>query len=207
MVFGSDQLQERQQTHTTSNMAFIDVIQHEQAEGQLKEIYDHLVETRGKLAEVHKIQSLNPQSIVHHMELYLHIMFGQSPLKRVRREMIAVVVSRGNNCAYCQIHHAEAVNHYWKDEARTEELRKDYKNVGLDGADLALCDLAWRLTRDPGAQADPDHLKPLREAGLSDREILDATLVIAYFNFVNRLVLGLGVQVEEGDGAGGYNYD
>jgi hypothetical protein len=50
-------------------MAFIEVIEHEQAEGKLKEVYDDLLSSRGKLAEVHKIQSLNPQSIIDHMNL------------------------------------------------------------------------------------------------------------------------------------------
>ena len=63
-------------------MAYINVIEHEQAEGELKGIYDNLVKTRGKLAEVHKIQSLNLESIVNHMDLYMTIMFGKSPLKR-----------------------------------------------------------------------------------------------------------------------------
>ena len=43
-------------------------------------------------------------------------------------------------------------------------------------------------------------------AGLVERAILDAALVIAYFNFVNRLVLGLGVQLEQDKGEG-YKYD
>ena len=188
-------------------MAFIDVIQHDAAEGELKEIYDNLVKSRGKLAEVHKIQSLNPKSIMLHMELYLHIMFGKSPIKRVHREMMAVVVSRANNCDYCQVHHAEAVNHYWKDDERTEQLKKDYQQASLTEMELKLCDLASELTKDPGGHSDEKHLKPLRDLGVSDRGILDATLVIAYFNFVNRLVLGLGVQLEAGEGSGGYNYD
>jgi alkylhydroperoxidase family enzyme len=32
---------------------------------------------------------------------------------------------------------------------------------------------------------------------LSDSAILDATLVVAYFNFVNRIVLALGVESSE----------
>ena len=59
-------------------MPYINVIEHSQAEGQLKSIYDDLVEKRGKLAEVHKIQSLNPPTIVAHMDLYMSIMFGKS---------------------------------------------------------------------------------------------------------------------------------
>ncbi len=36
----------------------------------------------------------------------------------------------------------------------------------------------------------------LRRAGLADSDVLDGTFVAAYFNFVNRLVLGLGVELE-----------
>ncbi|MEL6864685.1 MAG: hypothetical protein AAFP19_09705, partial [Bacteroidota bacterium] len=74
-------------------MPHIQVIQHEEAEGRLKEIYDELVQSRGKLAEVHKTQSLNPETIVAHMDLYMKIMYNKSPLRRYQREMMAVVVS------------------------------------------------------------------------------------------------------------------
>lgn len=36
----------------------------------------------------------------------------------------------------------------------------------------------------------------LRSAGLSDAEILDVCQVAAYYNFVNRLADGLGVELE-----------
>lgn len=55
-------------------MARIKVIQEDEATGELKEIYDQLVQSRSKLAEVHMIQSLNPKIIMSHMELYLNIM-------------------------------------------------------------------------------------------------------------------------------------
>lgn len=102
-------------------MAYIDVVGYDEAEGKLREIYDDLIETRGKLANVHMIQSLNPESIVNHMDLYMTIMFGKSPLRRVQREMIAVVVSKNNDCDYCQLHHAAAVKHYWKDDVKIEQ--------------------------------------------------------------------------------------
>jgi len=41
-------------------------------------------------------------------------------------------------------------------------------------------------------------LAPLREAGLTDREILDLALIVGYFAFVNRLADGLGVELEPG---------
>ncbi|MCP5046334.1 MAG: peroxidase-related enzyme [bacterium] len=185
-------------------MPHIKVIQPEEATGELKDIYRHLEESRGKIAEVHKIQGLNPESIVKHMELYMTVMFGRSPLKREQREMIAVVVSKANGCMYCRIHHSEAVENYWKDPGKTAQLRDDYTKLELSETDRALCDYAWRLTREPGTAEKEDHTAPLKAVGLSDRSILDATLVIGYFNFVNRIVLGLGVQLEEKPG--GYKY-
>ena len=48
-------------------------------------------------------------------------------------------------------------------------------------------------------------LGELRAVGLSDRDILDLTLTAAYFNFVNRLVLGLGVQFTDEEATGYLN--
>lgn len=186
-------------------MPFIEVIQPEDAEGELKEIYEDLVEKRGKLAEVHKIQSLNPESITHHMDLYMTLLFGKSPLKRYRREMMAVVVSAANNCKYCRLHHGEALNHYWKDEEKVQQLGKDYQELDLSAEDRLLCDLARDLTEKP-AGISSQRIEELKEQGFGDRAILDATLIISYFNFVNRVVMGLGVEagVEEIEG---YKYD
>jgi uncharacterized peroxidase-related enzyme len=99
-------------------MAYIKTIEPENAKGELKTIYDNLIKTRGKIAEVHKIQSLNPEALVAHMDLYMTIMFGKSPLKRYQREMLGVVVSASNRCAYCINHHEQALLAYWKDEAK-----------------------------------------------------------------------------------------
>lgn len=186
-------------------MAYIDVISYEDSEGELRTIYDDLIKSRRKLADVHMIQSLNPQSIVNHMDLYMTIMFKKSPLKRVQREMIAVVVSKANDCAYCQIHHAEAVNHYWKDDEKIAQLKSDYTQLDLSEVDQALCEYAKALTVTPNHDNEAT-ITRLKEVGLEDRAILDASLVISYFNFVNRIVLGLGLAVDENE-LSGYNYE
>jgi len=187
-------------------MPYIEVIEPEQAQGQLKEIYDGLINSRGKIAEVHKIQSLNPESIIKHMELYMTVMFGKSPLKRYQREMVAVVVSVNNQCPYCITHHAEALNHFWKDEEKLEKLKADYNTAGLSDVDVALCAYAEQLTTAPHTFDKAYYQQKMTSLGITDRQILDAALVIAYFNFVNRLVLGLGVNLEADQGTG-YKYD
>ena len=59
-------------------------------------------------------------------------------------------------------------------------------------ADVFVVRHAEKLTTAPGAMTESD-LGELRAVGLSDKDILDLTLVTSYFNFVNRIALGLGV--------------
>lgn len=140
-----------------------------------------------------------------HMDLYMEIMFSKSPLSRAEREMIAVVVSAANGCEYCQEHHGQALLHYWKDEQKVMQLRMDYRKLNLSEREESLCTYAVDLTEEPDRFEENDGTSVLRNSGLDDRAILDATLVVSYFNFVNRIVLSLGVPLEEDKGAG-YKY-
>ena len=82
-------------------MPYIDVIGGDDATGELAEVYAEITEKRGRLSQVLMIQSLNPQSIRDHLNLYMTVMFSRSPLKRAQRELIAVIVSLANDCPYC----------------------------------------------------------------------------------------------------------
>ena len=139
------------------DMAFIDIVDYEHATGELRKIYDELIASRGKLADVHMIQSLNPPTIISHMNLYKDIMFGQSPLKRYQREMIGVVVSVANECNYCTLHHREALLHFWKDENRADALISAPEAANLTDNDLALCTFARTLTLHPGWAPSSSH--------------------------------------------------
>ncbi len=60
-----------------------------------------------------------------------------------------------------------------------------------------MVDYALKLTRAPWEMREDD-LKPLRDAGLTDREILDLAMIVGYYAYVNRLADGLGVELEPG---------
>ena len=173
-------------------MAWIEEIDIDEADGKLAAIYAELIEKRGKISNILKVHSLNPDALGSHLELYMTIMFGRSGLSRAEREAIAVVVSANNDCAYCVNHHAEALRHYIKDE---EILSMLMTADGLETLEPRLSNIvrhAEKLTTAPGAMTESD-LDELRVVGLDDSDILDLSLITAYFNFVNRLALGLGV--------------
>jgi uncharacterized peroxidase-related enzyme len=71
----------------------------------------------------------------------------------------------------------------------------DYRRAALSPADRALCDFAVKLTLAPGAMNEGDVAR-LRELGFDDAAITIAVQVVAYFNYINRIADGLGVDAE-----------
>ena len=185
-------------------MSWIEEIDVTEADGKLAEIYAKLTKKRGKVANILQVHSLNPEAMSNHVDLYMTLMFGKSGLSRAEREAIAVVVSATNECPYCISHHAEALKRYVKDDVLTMLVEAD----GLETLEPRLSNIvrhAEKLTSAPGAMTESD-LGELRAVGLSDQEVLDMTLIVAYFNFVNRIALGLGVTFSA-DEIAGYKND
>jgi uncharacterized peroxidase-related enzyme len=82
-------------------MAWIRTIAPEEATGLLKRLYGQAVARAGKVFNVLRLQSLRPEILKAGVALYTEVMISpRSPLSRAQREMIAVVVSRANECHY-----------------------------------------------------------------------------------------------------------
>jgi uncharacterized peroxidase-related enzyme len=113
-------------------------------------------------------------------------------LQRAEREAVAVVVSATNECSYCVHHHAEVLQRYVSEDILKLLVEAD----GLETLEPRLSNIvrhAEKLTSAPAAMTEID-LGELRAVGLADQDILDLTLIVSYFNFVNRIALGLGVE-------------
>jgi uncharacterized peroxidase-related enzyme len=179
-------------------MPWIDVIRPEDASGELADLYRTIAGARGGVADVHQVQSLNPRAMATHLELYKAIVFQRSSLSRRDRERIGVVVSAANGCRYCVAHHGQALRNLREDPAVADALEGGGVDApGLSDGEGALLAWARRATLAP-TEADAAALEALRAHGYDDRALLDAALTVGYFNFVNRLVLLLGVDLEEG---------
>ncbi len=77
-----------------------------------------------------------------------------------------------------------------------DRFAADWRTAGLDRVTLALCSYAERLTVEPEG-AGAEWVPELKALGLSDAAISSATQVVAYFNYINRVAEGLGVDHEE----------
>ena len=176
-------------------MSWIQLIDPDRATGELRDIYNDIASARGGIADVHRVQSLNARVLRAHLELYRAVMFARSTLSRIARERIAVVVSEANRCAYCVAHHSEALLQLGDDRDVVESLGRGELPGQVESGDLALLRWARTAAVRPYECSESD-VQGLRSVGFDDKAILDAALTVAYFSFVNRLVLMLGVEVE-----------
>jgi uncharacterized peroxidase-related enzyme len=117
---------------------------------------------------------------------YNELMLEESPLSKLEREMIAVVVSSANRCYYCQVAHGQAVRELSGDPALGELLVMNYRAAALTPRQRSMLDFAHKLTLTPAAVVEEDRAA-LRDTGFDERAIWDIASVTAFFNLSNRM--------------------
>ncbi len=137
----------------------------------------------------HDVDSLAERSPLFHSVMYV-----PRGLKRAERELATVVVSIINGCVYCSSVHARRFVELTKQPEVIRALYDQGLDTPLPPRLRAIVDFAAKLTRAPAAMTVAD-LKPLREVGMDDLEILDLTNAAAMFANANRLMQTLGEPV------------
>lgn len=179
-------------------MAWIKEINRNEDE-HLNQIYESAEKrTNEKVANVLKVHSIRPDVLKIHMDLYETLMFAKGQLSRSDREMIGVVVSKANECPYCVSHHQQALNFVSNKDKNMEMIAIDYAQANLTNKQIAMCDYAKKLTQTPYKMVEKD-VERLREHSIDDQGIFEINQIVAYFNYVNRIVFGLGVELEENE--------
>lgn len=74
-------------------------------------------------------------------------------------------------------------------------IETDWRDAGLSAKRIAMLGYAEKLTQRPQAMTESD-VAALRDAGFSDRDVLDIAEVVGYYAYVNRIADGLGVTIE-----------
>ena len=93
-------------------------------------------------------------------------------------------------------HHGAGLLRITQDRALVEALNSSIDSVSLDPAERRMLDYARKLTRVP-KDVNNEDIRSLRESGFSDLGILAINAATAYMDFVNRVVPGLGVELED----------
>ena len=187
--------------------AWIKMIADEEASPDLKDALDEARTPHGTVDNVMRVHSLRPNTMRGHVKLYraaLHDDANTVPMWL--QETVASYISILNNCDYSLGNHWANARHLIADGERADRieaaLKDDAPERVFEGAELAMLRYAKKLTCNPGNMTEADIL-PMREAGVDDGQILEVNQIVGYFNYVNRLLNGLGVTLE-GDIVGYY---
>jgi uncharacterized peroxidase-related enzyme len=170
----------------------------DQAEGPLAAVYETIRKrsSAGHVSELWQVQGLDPRGLETLHAHYRSLMGDPAPLSHAQAELIALVVSATNGCAYCVAHHGPPLAHAVGDEL-ARAVARDYREANLSARDRVLLDYAVALTCEPAERTALD-VERLREYGFDDAAILRATEIAALYNLVNRVVSSLGVELEAG---------
>lgn len=181
-------------------MSWIETIDYDQADGPLKRMYDRVKGPDNNVDNVLLIHSLRPHTLTGHMTLYKSVLHNaNNTLPKWYLEALGVYVSYLNKCDYCVRHHFAGFSRLINDQERAdrffEAVKEDALDTFFDGAYLLGCIHAKKITRDHANITKTD-IDELKSVGFSEGEILEINQVTSYFNYVNRMVVGLGVNTE-----------
>ncbi len=184
-------------------MTWIKTISYDEAEGALKKIYERVKGPDNNVDNIMLAHSLRPHTIDGHMGLYKNVLHNsRNVLPKVYLETVGVYVSSLNRCEYCVEHHFAGMTRLMGDEGRALLVRaaleaRRPEDAFSDG-ELAGLQYAAKLTSN-AADLDVTDIQEMRDAGLDDGQILEINQVAAYFNYANRTVLGLGINLAGDD--------
>ncbi len=93
-------------------------------------------------------------------------------------------------------HHRRGLRRLINDDELVAAIEHDWRAAPLSPKRTAVLSFAVKLTETPAAISDAD-IDSLREAGFSDRDILDIVEVVGYYAYANRIADGLGLETED----------
>lgn len=187
--------------------AWITMISDAEADTDLRAVLDLARTPHGTVDNVMRVHSLRPNTMKGHVILYRAALHDPAnTLPEWLQETVSSYVSILNDCPYSLANHWANARHLIADDARADlieaALQIHQPEAAFQGKELALMRYAEKLTVAPGKMVQAD-VQAMRAEGVSDGEILEVNQIIGYFNYVNRLLNGLGVSTD-GDVIGYY---
>jgi uncharacterized peroxidase-related enzyme len=124
-------------------------------------------------------------------------MRGPSPFSQGQRELIAAYVSGLNACTYCHRTHLGVAEACGVAPDLVKMLLIDLETAPLEPRLKPILNYARKLTLSPARIREAD-AAAIYDAGWGDDALYSTVLVTALFNFYNRFVDGVGLDMPEG---------
>jgi uncharacterized peroxidase-related enzyme len=183
-------------------MSWIKTIKFTEASGNLLKLYNQVKGPDNNIDNIMQAHSLRPHTMQGHMTLYKYVLHHpKNTIDKWFLECVGVYVSILNHCHYCVDHHFSGMSRLIGDQSKADAIKQELVSgihYVLDERQIIALDYAKTLTIDPSS-LNTEIIDSMRQLGWNDGEILEINQVAAYFNYANRTVLGLGVNIAGDD--------
>jgi uncharacterized peroxidase-related enzyme len=129
-------------------------------------------------------------------ELTQFLLRGPSTLSEAERELIATIVSHGNECKFCTTAHTAAADKLLGECYTTEAIKNDIESSLVSDKIKVLLIIAKQVQQS-GKAVTEESVKRAKNAGATDIEIHDTVLIAALFCMYNRYVDGLATRLPD----------
>lgn len=123
-------------------------------------------------------------------ELTQILLRGESTLTQGERELIATIVSNGNQCKFCTAAHTAAADILLGEDETSRRVKENIMTAPVSNKMKALLTIA-SMVRESGKAVTKEAIDKARAEGATDIEIHDTVLIAALFCLYNRYVDGL----------------
>jgi uncharacterized peroxidase-related enzyme len=171
-------------------MTFIETVPESEASGEIAQMYETDREVFGHLPNFTRAFSQRPAVYAAWRQLNSSIKAGMD-LRRY--ELATVAAARRLRSSYCTLAHGSVLLEQFVAPDELAAIVADHHAAGLDEVDVAVMDLADKVTADAASVTESD-IDRLRSLGLSDTEIFDVVATAAMRCFYSKVLDGLGVR-------------
>ena len=162
-----------------------------EAVGTVAEFFAEDIRDQGFVASHTRALSLNPEALVAWEKLITEI---ARPMGKRRYELVTLAAALGAGSRHCRLAHGRKSLRVF-DEDQLVRITRDYHDADLPEAEVLMMEFAEQVSRNPSEMTEA-HTVRLREAGFSDREIVDIALAAAARNYYSRAIQALAVPLE-----------
>ncbi len=163
---------------------------YDKAPEAVKKTFDHLKSAVGMIPNLYATIAKSPSALEGYLAFSAAL--GRSSLSAQEKELINLVVSESNGCAYCLSAHTLLGG---KAGLSNDQILSARRGLGGSPRAQAILDLARKITRTGGLGAGAE-LKRARSAELSEAEIIEVIAFVASKQFTNAVAIAAGVEID-----------
>ncbi len=187
--------------NNTQPPCWIDTIDPDEADTELRKMYQELGASYNKIHNLYRAFSLQPKPLMAADRLYRDILHNDANHSEPWfLELLATQCAIIADCNYAFTHHGANFKALLGDEQLGDKMIQALRDEQFDSTELfnpkhaALLKYCNKLSRTPEHMVFED-LETLRQAGVSDTEILEAVQTSANFAYWVRFINALGINL------------